>query len=150
MSATVHEGLEHAYRAAVIGRDEGGVPIGSALMHEGRVIATGYNRRVQQDSATRHAEVDCVEQAGRLPSAVYREATLYTTLSPCYMCAGTIVHHRIPRVVIGENRTYSETEEWLRSHGVEVLVVDDPACRDLMERFATENPELWAEDSGRE
>lgn len=142
--------MELAIEQARLGWDEGGVPIGAALVHRGEVIAVGRNRRVQLGSAIRHGETDCIENAGRLPARVYRESVLYTTLSPCYMCAGTALLYEIPRIVIGENRTFQVSEDWLRSHGVELTVLDDPRCVDLMARLATERPEIWAEDIGEE
>ena len=139
-----------AVEQARIGWEEGGVPIGATLVHDGRVLAVGRNRRVQMGSAIRHGETDCVERAGRLPASVYRSSVLYTTLSPCYMCAGTALLYEIPRIVIGENRSFSQSEELLRSHGVRLDVLDDPACVDLMQRMLTERPELWLEDIGQE
>ncbi|MDN7119797.1 nucleoside deaminase [Nocardioides sp. ChNu-153] len=142
--------LDQAVEQARIGWEEGGVPIGAALVHGGELLAVGRNRRVQLGSAIRHGETDCLENAGRLPARTYRESTLYTTLSPCYMCAGTIVLYGIPRVVVGENESFQASEEWLRSHGVEVDVVDDAECRALMEKMMAERPEIWAEDIGEE
>ncbi|MFD1860960.1 nucleoside deaminase [Aeromicrobium camelliae] len=142
--------LDLAIEQAQIGWDEGGIPIGAALVRGDEVLAVGRNRRVQMDSAIRHGETDCIENAGRLPASVYRECVLYTTLSPCTMCAGTAVLYGIPRIVIGENRNFEASEAWLRSNGVEVEVVDDPACRALMDRMIAERPQLWAEDIGEE
>lgn len=142
--------LKHAIAEARTGWDEGGVPIGAALVHRGELLATGRNRRVQLGSAIRHGETDCLENAGRQPARVYRESVLYTTLSPCYMCAGTAVLYGIPRIVVGENRSFQASEDWLRSHGITVDVVDDAECRDLMERMMRERPEVWAEDIGEE
>jgi cytosine deaminase len=139
-----------AVEQARIGWEEGGVPIGAVLVDGDRVLAVGRNRRVQMGSAIRHGETDCIEQAGRLPASVYRRSTLYTTLSPCFMCAGTTLLYDIPRVVVGENRSFQVSEELLRSHGVQVDVLDDPDCRALMERMLAERPELWAEDIGEE
>lgn len=129
---------------------EGGIPIGAALVHDGRLLAAGRNRRVQLGSAIRHGETDCIERAGRQPARVYRESVLYTTLSPCHMCAGTVLLYGIPRVVVGENRTFTVAEDLLRSHGVQVDVVDDADCRLLMERMLAEKPLLWAEDIGED
>ncbi len=140
--------LRLAVEQAQRGWEEGGIPIGAALVHEGEVLAVGRNRRIQLGSAIRHGETDCIESAGRLPAAVYRACVLYTTLSPCFMCAGTAVLYRIPRIVVGENRTYEASEDWLRSRGVTVDVLDDAACRGLMDRLVTERPALWAEDIG--
>jgi cytosine/creatinine deaminase len=142
--------LDLAVEQARIGWDEGGIPIGAALVHDGEVLAVGRNRRIQLGSAIRHGETDCIENAGRLSARVYRASTLYTTLSPCYMCAGTARLYDIPRIVIGENRTFQASEEWLRSACVEIVVADDPACLELMKRMVTERPELWAEDIGEE
>lgn len=142
--------LDLAIEQARTGWEEGGVPIGAVLVHRGEVLAVGRNRRFQLDSAIRHGETDCIENAGRQPARVYRESVLYTTLSPCFMCAGTAVMYEIPRLVIGENRTFETSEGWLRSRGIQVDVLDDPACIALMERMLTERPELWAEDIGEE
>ncbi|MFS8479430.1 MAG: nucleoside deaminase [Micromonosporaceae bacterium] len=142
--------LELAIEQARLGWDEGGIPIGAALVHNGEVLAVGRNRRVQLGSAIRHGETDCIENAGRQPARVYRQSVLYTTLSPCYMCAGTALLYGIPRIVVGENRTFQASEEWLRSHGVVVDVVDDAECRELMEKLIRERPQLWAEDIGEE
>jgi creatinine deaminase len=131
------------------GSAEGGIPIGSVLVHAGRVLGRGHNRRVQSGSAVLHAEMDALERAGRQPALVYRESTLYTTLSPCAMCSGAILLYGIPRVVVGENRTFMGEEELLRSRGVLVEVVDDPGCAELMAAFIRARPELWSEDVGR-
>ena len=139
-----------AVEQARTGWDEGGVPIGAALVHDGRVLAVGRNRRVQMGSSIRHGETDCIERAGRQPASVYRNSVLYTTLSPCYMCAGTALLYEIPRIVIGENRSFQASEDLLRSHGVQLDVVDDPACIALMERMIAERPALWNEDIGEE
>jgi cytosine/creatinine deaminase len=140
--------LEYAVAEARTGLAEGGIPIGAALVVDGRVLATGRNRRVQLGSAIRHGETDCIENAGRQPASVYARATLYTTLSPCYMCAGTALLYKIPRIVIGENRTFTESEDLLRSKGVELTVLDDPECAVLMAEFIVANPNLWNEDIG--
>ena len=140
-----------AIEQAKIGWEEGGVPIGAALVtNQGEVLAVGRNRRVQLGSAIRHGETDCIEQAGRLPASVYRNSVLYTTLSPCFMCAGTSVLYDIPRIVVGENTSFEASESWLRSRGVVVDVLDDPTCKQLMDRMLAERPELWAEDIGEE
>ena len=138
--------LEEARR----GRDEGGVPIGAALVVDGQVIAVGHNRRVQEGSAIKHGETDCLEAAGRLPASVYARATMVTTLSPCDMCTGAILLYKIPRVIIGENRTFLGGEDLLRSRGVEVVVLDDAECIALMEDFIAREPALWNEDIGEE
>lgn len=140
--------LAAAVEQARIGLAEGGIPIGAALVVDGEVLATGRNRRVQMGSAIRHGETDCIENAGRLPASVYARSTLYTTLSPCHMCAGTALLYKIPRIVIGENRTYCEAEDLLRSHGVEVVVLDDAECLSMMQQFIHSKPSLWNEDIG--
>ena len=142
------EFLEMALDEARTGMAEGGIPIGSVLVHRGEVIGRGHNRRVQQGSAILHAEMDALENAGRQPAQVYRECTLYTTLSPCAMCSGAIVLYGIPRVVIGENESFLGEEAWLRGHGIQVDVVQDPGCRELMRAFIETHPELWHEDIG--
>lgn len=142
--------LEVAIEQARIGRDEGGVPIGAALVADGRVLGAGRNRRVQAGSAIRHGETDALEVAGRLLASVYHRATLYTTLSPCDMCTGAILLYGIPRVVIGENRTFLGGEDNLRSRGVEVVDLDSDACVELMNGFIARHPEVWTEDIGEE
>ncbi|HEX5589713.1 MAG TPA: nucleoside deaminase [Candidatus Limnocylindrales bacterium] len=145
-----HEALAAALEEARIGRAEGGVPIGAALVIDGRIIATGRNRRVQLGSAIRHGETDALESAGRLPASAYRRATMVTTLSPCDMCTGAILLYGIPRVVIGENRTFVGGEDLLRSRGVEVVNLDSTACRELLEGFIAEHPATWNEDIGED
>jgi cytosine deaminase len=140
--------LQAAIEEAEHGLAEGGIPIGSVVVHEGRIVGRGHNRRVQSGSAILHGEMDALERTGRRVAAFYRECTLYTTLSPCAMCSGAIVLYRIPRVVIGENRSFMGEEAWLRSHGVDLEVVQDERCIDLMRRFMATRPELWAEDIG--
>src|SRR5512138_1296629 len=130
------------------GLAEGGIPIGSVLVHNGTVIGRGHNRRVQQGSAILHGEMDALENAGRQPAAVYRDVVLYTTLSPCAMCSGAIVLYGIPRVVVGENRTFMGEAELLRSRGVTVEVLQDETCITLMNDFIRLNPGLWNEDIG--
>ena len=142
------EFLAAAVAEAEAGLAEGGIPIGSVLVHDGRVIGRGHNRRVQKGSAVLHGEMDALEDAGRLPARVYAGSVLYTTLSPCPMCSGAILLYKIPRVVIGENKTFTGDEELLRSRGVTVEVVQDPRCVAMMERFIREWPELWNEDIG--
>ena len=142
--------LAAAIAEARRGRDEGGVPIGAALVVDGRVIAVGHNRRVQEGSAIKHGETDCLEAAGRLPASVYARATMVTTLSPCDMCTGAILLYKIPRVIIGENRTFMGGEDLLRSRGVEVVVLDDAECIELMEDFIAREPALWNEDIGED
>ena len=142
--------LAAAIEQARIGRAEGGVPIGGALVVDGEVVAVGRNRRVQMNSAIRHGETDALENAGRLPASVYRRATMYTTLSPCDMCTGAILLYGIPRVVMGENRTYVGGEDLLRSRGVEVVNLDSDECHELLQGFVREHPEIWNEDIGEE
>jgi cytosine/creatinine deaminase len=142
------EFLAAAVAEAEAGLAEGGIPIGSVLVHGGRVIGRGHNRRVQKGSAVLHGEMDALENAGRLPARVYAESTLYTTLSPCPMCSGAILLYKIPRVVVGENRTFLGDEDLLRARGVAVEVVQDPRCVELMTRFIRERPDLWNEDIG--
>jgi cytosine deaminase len=140
--------LSAAIEEARKGRDEGGIPIGSVLVIDGRVVGRGHNRRVQQGSAILHAEMDCIENAGRRSAEEYRRATLYSTLSPCDMCSGTALLYGIPRIVIGENHTFRGPEDYVRSRGVELVVVDDAACRQLMDEFIAAHPRLWNEDIG--
>lgn len=140
--------LKAAVEQARIGRAEGGIPIGAALVVDGEVLATGRNRRVQMGSAIRHGETDALENAGRLSATVYGRATMYTTLSPCHMCSGAVLLYGIQRVVVGENETFLGAEELLRSHGVEVVVLDDQECVGLMKEFVSERPGLWNEDIG--
>jgi cytosine/creatinine deaminase len=142
------EFLKAAIEEAKKGLAEGGIPIGSVLVIDGRIAGRGHNQRVQKGSAVLHAEMDCLENAGRLKAAEYRRATLYSTLSPCDMCSGTVLLYDIPKVVVGENRTFRGPEEYVRSRGVEIVVVDSEECRLLMEKFIFERPELWNEDIG--
>lgn len=140
--------MQAAVAEAERGRDEGGIPIGSVIVHQGKIVGRGHNRRVQKGSPTLHGEMDALENAGRLPAKVYRESVLYTTLSPCAMCSGAILLYGIPHVVIGENRTFMGEEELLRSRGVNLEVLDDARCVKLMEAFIRDKPELWNEDIG--
>jgi cytosine deaminase len=144
------EFLQAALEEARQGLQQGGIPIGSVLVHEGRILGRGHNRRLQRGSAILHAEMDALERAGRQRAAVYRATTLYTTLSPCAMCSGAILLYGIPHVVIGENRTFRGEEELLRSRGVMVEVVDDPRCAALLEDFVRAHPDVWCEDIGRQ
>ena len=139
-----NEALEEAKK----GFAEGGIPIGSVLVHKGKIIGRGHNKRVQDGSVVLHGEMDALENAGRQPASVYRECTIYTTLSPCSMCSGTILLYGIPRVVVGENRTFMGEEELLRSRGVEVAVLESQECYELMQKFISEKPDLWNEDIG--
>ena len=145
---TDEELLAAAIEQAEIGLAEGGIPIGAVLAVDGEVIGAGHNRRVQLGSAIRHGETDALENAGRLPASVYARSTMYTTLSPCHMCTGAILLYGIPRVVIGEDRTFVGAEELLRAHGVEVINLDSQRCVDLMTTFIAEHPSLWNEDIG--
>ncbi len=140
--------LATAIEQARIGLSEGGIPIGAVLASDGTLLGAGRNRRIQLGSPIRHGETDALEVAGRQPAAVYQRSTMYTTLSPCDMCTGAILLYGIPRVVIGENRTFMGGEDLLRSRGVEVIVADDPECVQMMDKFIAENPELWNEDIG--
>ena len=137
-----------AIEEAEAGQREGGIPIGSVLVYDGRIIGRGHNRRIQQGSPTLHAEIDALEHGGRQPAAVYRQSVLYTTLSPCAMCSGAILLYGIPTVVIGENMTFRGEEELLRARGVFLRVLQEPACIHLMTRFIESRPELWNEDIG--
>jgi cytosine/creatinine deaminase len=140
--------LSAALEEARRGLAEGGIPIGSVLVVDGTIKGRGHNRRVQKRSVILHAEMDCLENAGRLSVAEYRRAVLYSTLSPCWMCSGTALLYKIPKVVIGENRTFQGPEEVLRSQGVEVLLADDGECFQVLQDFIRANPELWDEDIG--
>jgi cytosine deaminase len=140
--------LRAAIAEARAGRAEGGIPIGSVLVVDGEIVGRGHNRRVQNGSVILHAEMDALENAGRLPASVYSRATLYSTLSPCDMCSGAALLYGIPRVVIGENRTFRGPEDHVRSRGVEIVVVDDPECIALMAKFVATEPQLWNEDIG--
>lgn len=140
--------LEAAIEEARLGLNEGGIPIGSVLVLDGEIVGRGHNRRVQRGSAVLHAEMDALENAGRMSGADYRRSALYSTLSPCDMCSGAVLLYGIGRVIVGENRTFRGPEDYVRSRGVDLLVVDDPACVDMMETFIAERPELWNEDIG--
>ena len=141
--------LQAAIEEAQQGLAEGGIPIGSVVVHRGAIIGRGHNRRVQKGSAVLHGEMDALENAGRQPASVYRESVLYTTLSPCAMCSGAILLYGIPKVIIGENQTFMGEEGLLRGRGVDVEVLQDAACVDLMRRFIASRPELWNEDIGQ-
>lgn len=140
--------LALAIAAALEGRSQGGIPIGAALVVNGKVLGTGFNKRVQQKSAIRHGETDCLENIGRLPANIYRQATMYTTLSPCHMCTGAILLYGIPRVVLGENETFMGAEDLLRANGVEVINLNSAECKEMMRTFIAQEPELWNEDIG--
>lgn len=140
--------LRAAVDEARAGLAEGGIPIGSVLVIDGRIVGRGHNQRVQKGSAILHAEMDCLENAGRLTARDYRRAVLYSTLSPCSMCSGTALLYRIPKIVIGENRTFQGPEDYVRSQGVELTIADDAECIHLMRDFIAARPELWNEDIG--
>src|SRR5262245_56552491 len=140
--------MQAAIEEAEAGLAEGGIPIGSVIVHEGKIIGRGHNRRVQKKSAILHGEMDALENAGRKPAKVYRECVLYTTLSPCSMCSGTILLYGLPRITGGENQTFMGEEDLLRSRGIKVEVVQDSRCIEMMRRFIREKPELWNEDIG--
>jgi cytosine/creatinine deaminase len=140
--------LTAAIEEARLGLTEGGIPIGSVLVIEGTIVGRGHNRRVQKGSAILHAEMDCLENAGRLRAEQYHKSTLYSTLSPCDMCSGAILLYGIPRVVVGEHRTFRGPEAYVRSRGVEITVVDDPECYRMMQDFIRARPQLWNEDIG--
>ena len=138
--------MKLAIAEAKKGRDEGGIPIGSVLVRNGELIATGHNKRVQEQNPILHGEMDCLNNAGRIGS--YKNTTIYSTLMPCYMCAGTIVQFKIPKVIVGESKTFDGAREFMESHGVEVIDLNNSECIEMMETFIKENPELWNEDIG--
>ena len=140
--------LQAAIEEAKKGLAEGGIPIGSVLVLDGKIIGRGHNQRVQHGSVIHHAEMNCLENAGRLKASVYQRCILYSTLSPCPMCSGAILLYKIPRLVVGENKTFQGPEEYVRSQGVQVEVLQDPACIQLMHDFIAARPELWNEDIG--
>ena len=140
--------MQAAVEQAQLGLAEGGIPIGSVLVHAGKILGRGHNRRVQQGSTVLHGEMDALENAGRQPASVYRQSTLYTTLSPCPMCSGAVLLYGIPRVVIGENRTFTGEEDLLQSRGVELTVLQDRVCIEMMSEFIARKSELWNEDIG--
>jgi len=140
--------MEAAIEEARKGLEEGGIPIGSVIVHEGKIIGRGHNKRVQKGSAVLHGEMDALENTGRQPASVYRQCVLYTTLSPCSMCSGAILLYNIPKVIIGENKTFLGEEELLKSHGVKIEVLQNPDCIDLMAEFIFSHPDLWNEDIG--
>ncbi|MFA5462167.1 MAG: nucleoside deaminase [Sulfurimonas sp.] len=140
--------LQAAIEEAKKSLKEGGIPIGSVLVIDGEIVGRGHNRRVQDSSSILHAEMDCLENAGRMTAYEYKKATLYSTLSPCSMCSGAALLYKIPKIIIGENRTFKGPEEYVRSLGVEVEVLDNQECFDMMQKFIHENPSLWNEDIG--
>ena len=141
--------MEVAIEEARLGLAEGGIPIGSVLVHQGNILGRGHNRRVQQGSTVLHGEMDALENAGRQSAKTYQQSTLYTTLSPCAMCSGAILLYGIPRVVIAENRTFTGEEDLLHSRGVELTILQDEECIAMMDEFISAHPELWNEDIGR-
>ena len=140
--------FEEAVNQAKIGLQEGGIPIGSVIVHDNKILGKGHNKRIQEGSVVLHGEMDALENAGRQKAAVYKESVLYTTLSPCPMCSGTIILYGIPKVVVGENRTFLGEEDLLRSKGIEVIVLNDEECIDMMTKFINDKPQLWNEDIG--
>lgn len=140
--------LQAAIDEAKKGLQEGGIPIGSVLVIDGKIVGRGHNRRLQDGSAILHAEMDCLENAGRMPASKYKRATLYSTLSPCSMCSGAALLYKIPKIIIGENRTFKGPEEYVRSLGVQVEVLDNQECFEMMQKFIDKNPSLWNEDIG--
>lgn len=137
-----------AIQEARLGLSQGGIPIGSVLVRDGKLIAKGHNKRVQEQNPILHGEMDCLNNAGRIGS--FKNTVIYSTLMPCYMCAGTIVQFKIPKVIVGESKTFAGAREFMESHGVEVIDLQNEECIDMMERFIAENPELWNEDIGEE
>jgi len=150
LNKTCDDFFAEALKEAKEGYAEGGIPIGSVLVHDNRVIGRGHNRRLQDGNPILHAEIDALQNAGRQPLSVYVNCTLYTTLSPCSMCSGAILLYQIPRVVIGENRNYKGAEHLLHSKGVDITLLDDQECFSLLNSFITKNPDLWLEDIGAE
>jgi cytosine/creatinine deaminase len=142
------EYMRAAIDEAIQGYEEGGIPIGSVLVIDGKIVGLGHNRRVQKGSAVLHAEMDCLENAGRLSAAEYARAVLYSTLSPCDMCSGAVLLYGIPKVIIGENETFKGPEEYLLRRGVELVNLNEQECKDIMKKFIAEKPELWNEDIG--
>lgn len=145
----MNEFLAAAIEEAELGLAEGGIPIGSVLVIDGKIVGKGHNRRVQGGSAILHAEMDCLENAGRLTATQYAKSTLYSTLSPCDMCSGAALLYKIPKIVAGENQTFQGPEDYVRSRGAKLEVVNEPRCIELMQRFIAEHPELWNEDIGK-
>ena len=145
----MNEFLAAAIEEAELGLAEGGIPIGSVLVIDGKIVGKGHNRRVQGGSAILHAEMDCLENAGRLTATQYAKSTLYSTLSPCDMCSGAALLYKIPKIVAGENQTFQGPEDYVRSRGAKLEVANEPRCIQLMQRFIAEHPELWNEDIGK-
>ena len=150
MDLSIDQNMQEAIVEARKGLAEGGIPIGSVLVIDGNIVGRGHNRRVQQGSAILHAEMDCLENAGRLKANDYQRAILYSTLSPCDMCSGTVLLYKIPKIVIGENTTFQGPEDYLRSRGVELVILNNEECKQIMRDFIAAKPELWNEDIGEE
>jgi len=145
----MYDFMKEAFKEAQKGFEEGGIPIGAVLVHKGKIIGRGYNKRIQNESVILHGEMSALENAGRQPSSVYKESVMYTTLSPCSMCSGAMILYGIPKVVIGENKNYIGEEEWLKSKGIDVIVLDDSECVKMMSDFIENDPALWNEDIGQ-
>lgn len=150
MDPSIDQNMQEAIVEARKGLAEGGIPIGSVLVIDGKIVGRGHNRRVQQGSAILHAEMDCLENAGRLKPNDYQRAILYSTLSPCDMCSGTVLLYKIPKIVIGENTTFQGPEDYMRSRGVELVILNNEECIQIMRDFIAAKPELWNEDIGEE
>jgi cytosine/creatinine deaminase len=150
MDLSIDQNMQEAIVEARKGLAEGGIPIGSVLVIDGKIVGRGHNRRVQQGSAILHAEMDCLENAGRLKPKDYRRAILYSTLSPCDMCSGTVLLYKIPKIIIGENTTFQGPEDYMRSRGVELVILNNEECKRIMRDFIAAKPELWNEDIGEE
>lgn len=150
MDLSIDQNMQEAIVEARKGLAEGGIPIGSVLVIDGKIVGRGHNRRVQQGSAILHAEMDCLENAGRLKPEDYRRAILYSTLSPCDMCSGTVLLYKIPKIIIGENTTFQGPEDYMRSRGVELVILNNEECKRIMRDFIAAKPELWNEDIGEE
>jgi cytosine/creatinine deaminase len=150
MDASIDQNMQEAIVEARKGRAEGGIPIGSVLVIDGKIVGRGHNRRVQQGSAILHAEMDCLENAGRRKPKEYQRAILYSTLSPCDMCSGTVLLYKIPKIVIGENTSFQGPEDYMRSRGVELVILNNEECKQIMRDFIAAKPELWNEDIGEE
>lgn len=144
MDEFIQAAIEEAHK----GLAQGGIPIGSVIVHDNKIIGRGHNRRMQDGSVVLHGEMSALENAGRLPAKIYRESVLYTTLSPCSMCSGAILLYGIPQVVVGENQTFMGEEKWLKSRGVEIVQMNDPTCKKMMLQFIADHPEIWNEDIG--
>ena len=144
----INKFMSAAIEEARKGLSEGGIPIGSVLVIDGKIVGRGHNQRIQKDSAVLHAEMDCLENAGRLTAKDYRRSVLFSTLSPCDMCSGAVLLYGIPKVIVGENKTFQGPEQYVLDRGVDVTVLNDPECIDMMERFIRDNPTLWNEDIG--